>query len=394
MSSRQAISLVKGGPACTRRAGKLIVLIAFAGALAVTTTTLTGETPSSSSRQTIKAIYIPLADHYAIIVAHEKYRDKMKYAELQIEQFSGPHLIRPRFREGDIDIACTVCPQAMDMFLKKPNFRWISLMHRDGNALAINDLLNAEVQLPDKWIDRKPDDKVANAFVIAKKELGRPTECGVPHLQATHTVVLYKYLKDHGKTLTLGYGDADIVAIEVPPPESPSFIKRKNSRNEAASFEQSLPWADVVETGGYGHVAWYSKDVIPWPNGHVECIAIATDECIKNKRIALQEVIYYIHKAGLDIEFARRAGGEDMIAIAEMIRRHIPEHNKEAIIQSLRPDLMVINYQHLNLDKKGLKVIMDLAVDGGILKEKIDIEAFADTSFSTRITDQPLNLKD
>jgi len=65
-------------------------------------------------------------------------------------------------------------------------------MHRDGNALAINDLLNADVNLPEERADRKPDEKVAEAFVKAKEELGKPTECGVPHLQSTHTVVLYK----------------------------------------------------------------------------------------------------------------------------------------------------------------------------------------------------------
>lgn len=77
-----------------------------------------------------------------------------------------------------------------------------------------------------------------------------------------------------------------------------------------------------------------------------------------------------------------------MIAISDMIRKHIPEHNQEAIIQSLRPDLNVINYSHLNVDEAGLKQIMDLAVEGGILKRPIDIDAFADTSFSTEITDK------
>jgi len=89
--------------------------------------------------------------------------------------------------------------------------------------------------------------------------------------------------------MTLGFGsDKDVIAIEVPPPKSPSFIKKQNSRGIPASFEQSLPWADVVETKVFGYVAWYSKDVMPWPNGHVECIAIATDDCIKNKHEALK----------------------------------------------------------------------------------------------------------
>ncbi|MBI9077077.1 MAG: ABC transporter substrate-binding protein [Desulfatibacillum sp.] len=343
----------------------------------------------AGEKQTITAIYIPLADHYPGIVAYEKYRDKMEKADYRIERMKSWPLLRAYFMSGEVDMAYIISPQAMDMFREKPNFRWVSLLHRDGNALAINDLLNADVKLPKERSDRKPDGKVAGAFVKAKKKLGRPTECGVPHLHATHTVVLYKYLKDHGKTLALGMGaDKDVVAIEVPPPKSPAFIKKKNSRGEPASFEQSLPWADVVESGGFGHVAWYSKDVMPWPNGHVECIAIATDKCIAEKKAALKEVIHYIHQAGMDIEEARRAGGAGMVAISDMIRKHIPEHSEEAIIQSLHPDLNVINYRHLNLDKAGLKQIMDLAVEGGILKKAIDIDAFADGSFATEITEK------
>ena len=84
--------------------------------------------------------------------------------------------------------------------------------------------------------------------------------------------------------LSLGEpGEAAVVSIEVAPHKSPVFRKKKNSRQHAAAFEQSLPWADVVETGGFGKVAWYSKDIIPWPHGHVECIVIATDKAIEEK---------------------------------------------------------------------------------------------------------------
>ena len=343
----------------------------------------------AEEKQTIKAIYIPLADHYAGIVAYEKYRDKMQKADYVIKRMKSWSLLRAHFMSGEADLAYIICPMAMDMFDKKPEFRWVSLLHRDGNALAINDLLNDDVILSKERINRKPDEKVANAFTKAKELLGRPGECGVPSLLATHTVVLYKYLKDHGKGLNLGYGkDKDVVAIEVPPPKSPGFIKRQNSRATPASFEQSLPWADVVETQGFGRIAWYSKDVMPWPGGHVECIIIATDECIKSKKEALKEVIYYIHKSGMDIEAARRESLSSMIAISNMIRKHIPEHNQEAIIQSLRPDLNVINYKNMNVDKAGLKQIMDYAVEGGILKSPINIDIFTDESFSTEITCQ------
>ncbi len=341
---------------------------------------------STSKKQTIKALYIPLADHYAALVAYEKYRKKMKYADFQIEQMKNWNLLRTHFQTGEVDMAYVMSPLAMDMYRENPHFRWIGLMHRDGNALAINDLINSIVQLPEHRKDRKPDNKVADALKIARKTNNRPTEIGMPHLLATHTVVLYRYLKEHGATLGLKQQSrADVLAIAVPPPKAPAFIKAKSNRARPAAFEQSLPWADVVETGGFGRVAWYSKDVMPWPNGHVECIALATDKAIKNKFHAVKEVIFYIHKAGEDIEKARQTDGYALIEIVNIIRKHIPAHTREAIIASLNPELRVINYQNLNIDKAGLKQIMDFAVEGGILRESINIDDFADTRFN--ITD-------
>jgi NitT/TauT family transport system substrate-binding protein len=337
----------------------------------------------NSSRKTIKALYIPLADHYAALVAYERYRDKMRYADFQLEQMKNWDLLRAYFQSGEVDMAYVMTPLAISMFQEKPHFRWIGLMHRDGNALAINDLLNQDVQLAADRKARLPDEKVAKALLKAYKTTGRATEIGMPHILSTHSVVLYRYLKNHKLDLALKpHQPGEVLAIAVPPPKSPAFIRGKSNRAMPAAFEQSLPWADVVETGGYGHVAWYSKDVMPWPHGHVECIALATDQAIKDKFDAVKEVMHYIHKAGADIEQAREVGGEALEDIVKIVRKHIPIHSQQAIIASLSPELRVINYQHLNVDKPGLQQIMDFAIEGGILNEPIDIDAFADERFA------------
>ncbi len=352
----------------------IIFLLLFNG---VTSVAIAG-----NNKQRIKALYIPLADHYAALVAYERYRGKMQYADFQIEQMKNWDLLRAYYQSGEVDMAYVMSPLAMDMFNEKPHFRWIGLMHRDGNALAINDLLNKETQVSKYRKDRKPDAKVAAALKKVYQQSGRSTEIGMPHLLSTHTVVLYRYLKENGLSLSLTPNtDAEVLAITVAPPKAPAFIKSKSNRSIPAAFEQSLPWADIVETKGYGKVAWYSKDVMPWKHGHVECIAVATNKAIKNKKSAVKEVMSYLRKAGNDIEMARNAGGKKLEAIVKIIRKHIPAHTREAIIASLDPKLRVINYEHLKVDKVGLKQIMDLAVEGGILKKPVDIDAFANTNF-------------
>lgn len=334
------------------------------------------------NRQTVKALYIPLADHYAALVAYERYRDKMQHADFQLQQMKNWDLLRAYFQSGEVDMAYVMTPLAISMFQEKPHFRWIGLMHRDGNALAINALLNQDVQLPASRKHRQPDSKVADALLKAYKKTGRATEIGMPHILSTHSVVLYRYLKNHQLKLALKpHQPGQVQAIAVPPPKSPAFILGKSNRSTPAAFEQSLPWADVVETEGFGHVAWYSKDVMPWPHGHVECIALATDQAILNKFDAIKEVMYYIHKAGEDIEQARQEGGAALDGIVKIVRKHIPTHSQQAIIASLSAELRVINYQHLNVDKQGLEQIMDLAIEAGILNKTIDIDAFADERF-------------
>ena len=337
-------------------------------------------------RQLIKALYIPLADHYAAIVAYERYRQDMQYADFQIKQMPNWNLLRAYFQSGDADMAYVMAPLALDMYQQNPNFRWTGLMHRDGNALAINALIKQQLDLPTLRNDRKPTADLVDVLKQFRSVRNEPTIVGVPHRLSTHSVVLYRYLKEQGATLGRELSDgSDVLPVAVAPPRAPAFIKGKSNRAEPAAFEQSLPWADVVETGGFGHVAWYSKDVMPWPGGHVECIAVATDRAITDKFAALKEVTAYIQRAGADIETAREAGGEAMQAIVDMIVKHIPAHNQAAIEASLDAQLKVINYQQLNIDKGGLQQIMGYAVEAGLLAGEVDINVFADTRFDVPI---------
>ncbi|NOQ31266.1 MAG: nitrate ABC transporter substrate-binding protein [Helicobacteraceae bacterium] len=347
----------------------------------------------ANERVRIKAIAIPLADHYAAIVAYEKYRTKMREADFKLLFLKGPKLVRAYFNtEDDADIAFNVSPMVMDMFSKNPNFKWVSLIHRDGNALTINSLMNEKVKLPKDKKLRKPDAKVANAFSEFKKENSQATVCAVPSPLATHTTILYKYLKDHNKTLSFNkHSKADLILNIVKPPLSPVYLKKQSARSQAASFEQSLPWPEIANMGGKSQIAWYSKDVMNTPKGHVECIIIAKNSVIEKKNAALKEVIYYIHKAGQDIEKARTLGGQQLEEIIKMITRHIPAHTPEAIKESLNPDIMAINYKNLNIDqnsKDSFDEIMNLAYEAGFIKSKIDINKLTDDSFNTTITQE------
>lgn len=339
-------------------------------------------TNGAKAMQSIEAAYIPLADHYAAIIAYENYRSEFKHANFTLARMPSWDLLRAYFSEGNADMAFTMAPLALDMYREQPNFRWVGLMHRDGNALAINALLAAQINLPDARAWRKPDAQLAAAFVAYFERTGKRVRVGVPHKFSTHNVVLYRYLKMHGVSLGFDYNSrAQVESLTVAPAKAPLFIKSQGQRAIPAAFEQSLPWADIAETQGFGKIAWYSKDIFPSEHGHVECIAIATDHALKNKFLAVQEVMNAIKQAGLDIELARTTGGALLDDLVVKIQRHIPEHTHAAIVASLDPDLRVINYQNLAVDIPGLASIMAAAVESGLLKETIVLNELADPRF-------------
>ncbi|MBU2986944.1 ABC transporter substrate-binding protein [Saccharophagus degradans] len=342
-----------------------------------------------ANKEPIRALYIPLADHYAALVAYERYAPHMQHADFQLSKMNNWDLLRAHFYEGRADLAFVMSPLAMDMYREMGNFRWVGLMHRDGNALAVNDIIARQLELSPHRKDRTPNQDLANAIKNLNSNQLLQLKVGVPHLLSTHSVVLHKYFSSYGLRMDkLPHGGGDVLIITQAPPLAPKYILGQANRATPAAFEQSLPWADIVETSGFGKIAWYSKDVIKWPNGHVECIAIATDRAIASKERALREVMTAIHKAGADIEAAREQGGEALEDIVKIVRKHIPSHSREAIVASLDPELKVINYRHLNIDKAGLAHIMGLAVQANILSEPIDIDAFGDPNFHVDLTQQ------
>ena len=337
-----------------------------------------------SAKERIDALYIPLADHYALIVAYEKYGKQMHRADLRIKRMGSWPALRTEFLARNADVAMVLSPMAMKMYQKDPSFRWISLIHRNGLALAVNDVLGSSLDLSLPRAERKPGDTIAAAFSKAAEANGARPIVAVPSLQSTHMLVFYKFLRDHGLKLAIGRGNGVAVARAVAPPKSPNFLQSQNARDLPAAFVQSLPWADVVETTGKGKVAWYSKDILPSEKGHIDCIMVALDEAVSGKSEALKEVVHYIHRAGRDIEAASAAGPDALREITAMIRKHIPQHSEEAILASLDQRLKVIGYHDLAIDTRALGEIMELAVEAGVMPSPINLEEFADDSFSPK----------
>ncbi len=73
-------------------------------------------TPPAAAKTKIKALYIPLADHYAAaVMTHAKYRDAMKECDYEVQVMRSWPSLRGKFTAGQADVAFIICPLAMDI---------------------------------------------------------------------------------------------------------------------------------------------------------------------------------------------------------------------------------------------------------------------------------------
>lgn len=353
--------------------------------LLIATVLFGGATATASAKDAIVALYLPIIDHYSLLLSHLRYSKQMSNADFSVLQMPGFNELRQKFESGEADIAVLTAPLALDMYASKPMFQTVALAHRNGSALSVNTAFAKQMAIAGGRGDRKPDDEFAKASKISFDKTGNPLNVGVPTLHSTHTLVLYKYMQDHGvKMVTPKDRNGVLVVKQVPPPRSADYLKAAGALGQGAATIQSQPWGDVFESSGSGTIVWYSKDVMKHPKGHVECIVIASANAIKNKRAALAEVLESLHKGGAELQAAIQGDNKDLLQIATSISEtYIPAHKPEVIAKSMSKDIGAINFNDLNVDMDGLKQLQDLGMASGFQSSAVDLEKFSDRSFAS-----------
>lgn len=72
------------------------------------------------------------------------------------------------------------------------------------------------------------------------------------------------HAKESVKVVYIPLADHNAINISIAPPKAFAFINKKNSCNQAVTFEQSLAWSNVLETQNFVKLALYSKNVLVW----------------------------------------------------------------------------------------------------------------------------------
>ncbi len=292
---------------------------------------------AGTKRTTLHAGYLPIADHLILPVSHA--RDNSNYQNLRVK----PHRCRSwdeiaiKFDTGMLQAAFMLAPHAMYNSNRDPSLRCILAGHTDGSVIASRkDIINA------------------------KGLIG--CTVGVPHKRSTHSVLLYKYLKEKNIDMKK--------SVRLQKVDPPLIVKSlKSGRIDAYAVAE--PWGLKGVDKGIARVMELSKNIIP---GHICCIIIMKKRYIEKNKDAVEEWVRSLNEAGRFIH--------NNIKDAASIQKPYMNHNPEEIEKTISGGL--ISYRDLRPDRKKFVEMHDMAMKSGVLPEKCNLDRLLDNSFAGR----------
>lgn len=241
----------------------------------------------------------------------------------------------------EIGASFILAPMAMQLKADGVPIKVVYLGHRDGTTLMVH-----------------KDSPIQDFGDLRGKKVA------VPSRFANQNILIHKMMK----TWNIPQGAIEIK--ELPPPEHPTALL-------AGSIDAYIvgePFAAKSELDGFGRVLYYTKDI--WPN-FISCVLVVHEDMIRDRRALVQELVDGIAKSGkwVDESLEHRMDAAEMAAKYYYFQK--PELLKHVL--SKPPDR--VRYTELSPLKKDFDEIMELALEMGVLKKRLEFEEYVDPSF-------------
>lgn len=247
----------------------------------------------------------------------------------------------------EVGASFLLAPMAMQLRADGVPIKVVYLGHRDGTTLMVH-----------------KDSNIHEFGDLRGKKIA------IPSRFANQGLLIHKLMKQWNMPF-------DSVELkELPPPEHPTALL-------AGSIDAYIvgePFAAKSEMAGYGRVLAHTKDI--WPN-FISCVLVVHEDLIRENREIVQELVDGIAKSGkwVDESFDHRMDAAEVAA--KFYYFQPPELLK--FVLSKPPDR--VRYTELAPLKKDFDEIMELGVELGILKRRIEFEEYADPSFVRPLSD-------
>ncbi len=297
---------------------------------------------------TLTVGHLKITDHLVLGVAQAlaaRGDHKFQYLSIANQPVASWQEMAAAFSEGRVDAAFVLAPTAMDLYKSGIKSRLVLFSHKSGSILIKN--------------------KKAG---ISSIEDFRGKVVIIPYQLSIHHMLLHKLLSEAG--IEPGAGK-DVLLEVMAPGQMPQAIQYDED-GEIAGFIVAEPFGSQAVTEGYGEEFCLSKDI--WPE-HPCCTLVVREEVIQRHGDAVHELVDSLVKAGRFIASnpaeAAVMGAEFLGQKEEVIKRVLLDPPDRITTDNLLPVL------------EDLELIQDYMHDNmGVMKSKIDLEEFVDTSFA------------
>ena len=295
----------------------------------------------AAGKTTLKMGYIPILDHFALLISHARENSSFKNIDIEPVQFKSWDALSGALKSKVIGGAMILSNLGMDTFNNGLDIRSVAVGHRHGSGITVR---------ADSAIKSPADLKGKNV--------------AVPYRVSTQAAILDKYLRSGGLSLK------DVNVMAVAPPNMPDALKA----GTIDAFLGPEPAGERAVQAGTGKVLRFSKDIMP---NHICCIAVVHKQEISSNPEGIREWVHSMQRSGKFIDQDKAKGSKE---VATLARKYV-QVDERVIVNVMQQPLNRITYSDLAPKIADYQSIHDMSVSAGLI-QKTDLKTFVDESFA------------
>jgi NitT/TauT family transport system substrate-binding protein len=238
---------------------------------------------------------------------------------------------------GRLQASFMIAPLAMKLREQGVPVKILYLGHRDGSTVMVRKELPA----------------------TSLRDL-RGRTFAIPSKYSNQNLVIHKLMADQGLKAD------EIRFVEMPPPDMPGALAAK----AIDAYFVGEPFAAKAELDGSGRVLYHAKDI--WPH-FISCVLVVHEKLIQERRSVVKDLVRGIAESGEWAESHRL----DAAKVASPYFRQ--DERLVRYVLTEPPDR--VSYRMLNPSDEEMNRIRDMAIQTGVLTERIEMRDLLDRSF-------------
>src|SRR5262245_2327095 len=263
--------------------------------------------------------------------------------EFEYNKYSGWPEIKESLMAGRIQAGYMLAPLVMDLADKKIPVKIVSLGHRSGAVIMV-----------------RTESPYQHFAQLRGKRIAIPSRFAVDYL------FLRKMLAREGMT------PADIVIVEMPPPDMPAALYA----NAVDAYCTGEPFGAAAQSAGYARVLRMTRD--EWRN-YICCVLTVREELIDSNPQMVQDLVNQVQGAGQWLD--QQQGNRDKAVAIAAGKRFFNQDPKILEFVMENPTDRV-TYGDLRMIREEFEDLMKLSIEAGTIKHPIAYETYMEERFA------------